>query len=137
MPCLAFYKAPGTAVDKLIRWATQSPYSHVELLPYEDHPSEIDSAVIAKSASFRDGGVRTKEMVLAPERWDVVPLPWHRDAETMYAVMRQAHGARYDLLGLLGSQVFNLRGHSKRRWFCSEFCAAALGYATPQRYAPG
>lgn len=46
-------------------------------------------------------------------------------------------GRSYDLTGLIGAQLFNLRRHSRRRWFCSELCAYALGLPRPSSFAPG
>jgi hypothetical protein len=52
-------------------------------------------------------------------------------------VRAQAYiGARYDYCGLLFSQLVKLRGHDRDKWFCSEFCAHAMGLTHPQTYSP-
>lgn len=79
------------------------------------------------SASFLDGGVRLKQIVMPPDRWRVYevtaehdPVAWHE----------QHDGAGYDLLGLLGI-VLPTFGHSRKRFFCSEVVASVLGLREP------
>lgn len=79
------------------------------------------------SSSFLDGGVRSKDMPLPPEKWRIYevkaaldPIDWH-----------SLHGgAKYDLLGLLGIMLPTF-GHARTRWFCSEAAAAILGLREP------
>lgn len=126
----AFYKGtrPGLAgiYNRLVRWWTKAPYSHVELIM----PSGV-----AWSSSFEDGGVRAKQIEFDAERWDFVDLPptLAADADAWF---RAHQGQRYDLLGNLQFVIAPIR-HSKRRWFCSEAVAAALGIPDPWRYPPG
>lgn len=126
----AFYKGtrPGIAgiYNRLVRWWTKSPYSHVEL---------VLSSGRAWSASFDDGGVRFKKIDFDSAKWDLVELPGHleQSAEAWF----DAHiGAGYDLLGNL-QFVLSPVPHSEQRWFCSEAVAAALGLPDPWRFAPG
>lgn len=126
----AFYKGtqpgfPG-AYNYVVRAWTQSPYSHVEL---------IFSDGMAGSASFADGGVRLKPITFSPERWDFIELP---PALKPYARewFEKHDGAKYDLLGNL-QFILAPFGNDKRRWFCSEACAAALNIPDPWRYDPG
>ena len=51
-----FYKARGTALDRLIRWWTDSPYSHVELVLAKQE----DGRLLCASAHPQDGGIRFK-----------------------------------------------------------------------------
>lgn len=126
----AFYKGtrPGVAgiYNRLVRWWTKSPYSHVEL---------VLSTGRAWSASFADGGVRNKLINFDPAHWDLVDLPpaLERDAEAWFKAHR---GAGYDVLGNL-QFIVSPFPHSRERWFCSEAVAAALGIPDPWRYAPG
>ncbi|MEY4953707.1 MAG: hypothetical protein RL299_2131 [Pseudomonadota bacterium] len=46
-------------------------------------------------------------------------------------------GLGYDWIGLLLSQVLNLRRGSSRRWFCSELVAWSLDLPTPSAISPG
>nr|MCU0882145.1 hypothetical protein [Hyphomonadaceae bacterium] len=48
-------------------------------------------------------------------------------------------GKPYDWPGLIRTQVFKLRAGPawKRRWFCSEIVAHALGLPDPWQFSPG
>lgn len=126
----AFYKGtrPGIAglYSILTRWWTKSKYSHVELVLPTGR---------AWSSSFEDGGVRSKLIDFDPARWDLVDLP--PALEQAAVAWFEAHrGAGYDLVGNL-QFVLSPIPHSRRRWFCSEAVAAALGIPDPWRYSPG
>lgn len=131
MAILAFYKGRRTFVDKVICAVTRSPYSHVEMLISDPN----GSPTLSISASGRDGGVRERQINFNPNRWDMVDVPW--SPGNALELMRAELNKPYDFLGLLGSQLFNLRRQQSNRWFCSEICAYALGFGTPHRYAPG
>jgi len=123
----AFYKTPGDRDVQLIRAWTPSAYSHCELvLP--------DGGFV--SSSPRDGGVRAKVIEPDPAAWDFLPLPWLQPAH-VEQLLEQEAGAGYDWLGILGSQILPAGIQSRSHWFCSEFCAQALGLEQPQRYSPG
>lgn len=134
---LAFYRASGTRIDRVIRAATRSIYSHVELVDLDTlTETATGRRASAISASWRDGGVRHKVIDFDSDAWEWVPVePWYpcNVLDRAAAVM----GARYDLGGLLMSQIFNLRRHADNRWFCSELCGHALGLSLPQTLSPG
>lgn len=121
---LALYKGKGTVGNAIIRWWTKSAYSHCELVIGD----------VSYSSSLRDGGVRAKRIDYNPDRWDFVDLPWgtENDVQMLYA---QTKDEPYGWLDLLWRQVFNRPGDSIG-WFCSEWCAAALGLPAPQSYSP-
>lgn len=125
----AFYKGtrPGLAglYNRLVRWWTRSPYSHVELVFSTGH---------AASASFEDGGVRFKVIDFDPARWDFVHLPGHLEAGA-FAWFEQHRGNQYDLIGNLHFIASPVK-HDKNKWFCSEAVAAALGLTDPWRFSP-
>jgi hypothetical protein len=125
----AFYKAtrPGLAgiYNRLVRWWCRGPYSHCEL---------VFSDGMAASASFFDGGVRTKRIDFDGERWDFVDL--HGFDEAAARAWFDGHdGAAYDLIGDLGFVARPIQG-GKRNWFCSEAVFAALGFADGWRFDP-
>jgi hypothetical protein len=126
----AFYKGtrPGLAgvYNRIVRWWTRSPYSHVEL---------VMSTGRSWSSSFEDVGVRSKLIDFDPAKWDVIDLPDHLEpaAEKWF---REHRGQGYDLLGNLQFVVAAIPD-IKSRWFCSEAVAAALGIPEPWRYDPG
>lgn len=112
---LAMYKGQGTAFNGAVRWWTDSPYSHCELI------------VRGKcySSSLRDGGVRGKEIDLDPEKWDIYDLPW-ADAETVLTWFALHDGDIYGVSDLVLCQMFGMV-RDGRGEFCSEACAKALG----------
>lgn len=123
---VAFYKARGNLFDRLIRLWTGSPYSHCELV--------LGARWITSSP--RDGGVREAQIEPDPQTWDFLDVP-EADPERIEALFQAERGAGYDWLGIAFSQVLPLGLESRRRWFCSEFCAQALGLAHPARWSPG
>jgi hypothetical protein len=125
----AFYKGtpPGVrgVYNRLIRWWTRSEYSHGEL---------IFSDGMAGSSSFMDGGVRFKNIDFDPCKWDFIELPAALEpAARAWFELHQGEG--YDLLGNLQFVVARV-AHDKRKWFCDEAMAAALGVPDPWRYDP-
>ena len=126
----AFYRGtrPGIAgiYNRIVRWWTRSEFSHVEL---------VLSTGRAWSASFDDGGVRSKLIDFDTSNWILIDLP--PELEPRAEAWFKAHrGAKYDLLGNL-QFVLSPIPQSQRRWFCSEAVAAALGIPDPWRYSPG
>ena len=117
------------SADWVIRVVTGSLYSHCEIAV--QHPR--DNLFDCYSASARDGGVRVKTMPLPADKWDLIPLP-DAVAASVSRLFRRTNGAGYDWPGVFGV-VFSTPD-SKRRWFCSEWCAAAIGRPFPQRYTP-
>lgn len=132
----AFYKGtrPGLAgiYNRLVRWWTKSPYSHVELIFYE---GKRLNGSLAASASNMDGGVRTKVIEFDPDRWDFIELPDSLE-DRAWQWFCKHDGAPYDLVGNLQFVLAPIP-HSQLRWFCSEAVAAALGIPDPWRYSPG
>jgi hypothetical protein len=127
---VAFYRGthaglPGV-YNRLVRWWTRSQYSHVELiLPWG----------AAASSSAMDGGVRFKFIDFDPALWDFVdvPLELASSAEDWF---NTHYGQGYDYLGNVHF-VLSAVGDDKRKWFCSEAVAAALGMPNPERFDPG
>lgn len=136
MITLAFYTGSGRFDDRVIRWVTRSTFSHVELL--QRLPTwHGDGAWIGQSwsSSGRDGGVRSKKIMFARSRWVFLAVPW-APVNTLDKI-RSELGKPYDFVGLVGSQLFNLRRHRAGQWFCSELCAYALGLDAPHEFSPG
>ncbi len=133
---LAFYKGarPGWhgVCNRLIRWWTRSPYSHVEL---------VFSDGMSASSSAEDGGVRLKKIDFDPANWDFVPLSrgwssaWSEQQCRGWFIRHQRQ--KYDYRGLVRCVVppaFNR--DTPKKWFCSESVVAAFGFATPWRFKP-
>ena len=126
----AFYKGthaglPGV-YNRLVRWWTRSQYSHVEL---------VFGTGQAASSSAMDGGVRFKPIEFDLDKWDFIELP-DELALRAWSWFDDHEGQAYDLLGNLHF-VISAVGDDKRKWFCSEAVAAALGMPDPARFDPG
>ena len=120
------------ATDWLTRALTRGQYSHCEIAVRE-HPQA--SVYTCYSASIRDKGVRRKVMPLPTAKWDLIPLPSVPEAhEQLQRVWTATEGQGYDLMGALGI-AFALP-QNRRRWFCSAWCAAALGLPAGWRWSP-
>lgn len=123
---LVLYKGKGKIGNAITRWWTGSVYSHCELV--------IDGACY--SASFMDGGVRSKEINLQSGNWsELIPLPW-ADAKRVLWYFNKTKGSGYDWFGIFGAQLFNRRRQDPSRFFCSEWCAAALALPNAEIYNP-
>jgi len=128
----AFYKASGTATDKLIRLASRSPYSHVEFVMADG---------LCISASKRDGGkVREKQIVFRAGHWDFFEVSGDYDKAAAFAAWMAAQAVPYCMLGAITSVTpFHL---SRRgRVFCSELMglicnAGGHDIAEPWRLTP-
>ena len=128
----AWYK-PSIAAARLSDWAirtlTRSIYSHCELAVACEN-GQYD----CYSSSVRDGGVRMKTMKLPAEKWDLIELCQMNLFEETALLFERTQGQGYDWLGALGVVLHTHQ--DKDKWFCSEWCAAALGLANPERFSP-
>lgn len=126
---IAFYKIikPGFAgiYSIAVRLFTGSPYSHCELI-FSDGRSG--------SASYLDGGVRFKAIEFDDTHWDFIEIPDSFEANALdwFATHK---GEGYDLLGNI-KFLFGMISQDKKKWFCSEAIAAALGIDDGWRYSP-
>ncbi len=123
---LAFYKGRADKLlwriqDWAVRFATNSVYSHVELIGGE---ATLDQTYLCLTASGRDGGVRAKNIHLRPEAWDLCFVPCNQDRAVQFITDRI--GLKYDYKAILLSQLINLGAEDPDKWFCSEIIAAAL-----------
>lgn len=129
MVTVALYKGPATGWfhqvwHLLVCWWTKSVYSHCELV----------IAGTCYSSSNRDGGVRAKVIDLTSGRWDFYELDG--DEKAVLAWFGKHNGDRYDWLGV-ARFVLPFLPQFKRRWFCSEACAASMLWVDPDRVRPG
>lgn len=125
---LASYKGTRTGIAGLfsitVRWWLGGSYSHTEL---------VFSDGMSGSSSWVDGGVRLKHIDYDPQKWDIIDI--NGDEANARAWFESHAGQAFDLIGLLGFVV--RRGTQDRgKWFCSESCAAALGFTDPFRFDP-
>ena len=110
---IAFYKGAGDWTDKLIRLWTFGKYSHCEII-YNDEWF---------SSSWYDGGVRKKLITLKPENWDIFQIKVNIDDNYFIDFYNKTNGKKYDLKGILLSQIFPFNKQNNDEYFCSEWCA--------------
>ena len=117
-------------MDWAVRWATNGQYSHCEIAVKHSFADDYH----CYSASLRDGGVRSKTMPLPADKWDLIPVNQQDAYIDVLHYFAQTRGKPYDFIGACGV-VLGIKG-SLKKWFCSEWCAAALGLQYPDRYSP-
>lgn len=78
--------------------------------------------------------MRAKRIAFDAAHWDFVELPWASEHEVKM-LYGQTKDEPYGWMDLIKRQFFNRPGND-RGWFCSEWCAAALGLPNPQIYSP-
>lgn len=123
---LALRKHDKRVSARIILWWSGSKYSHCELL--------VDG--YCYSSSVMDKGVRRKIIDLAPDKWDLIELPWASADDVRHYFALTDH-YRYGWPSLITSQLLNLNRPVKGAEFCSEWCAKAVGLPNASSYSPG
>ena len=125
---VAFYKGKGDWKNKIIRWWTKSPYSHVELVLPDDITWVSISPLLTGKVS-----ARSFYEVEDINDWDFLTfnLSWREPVrkyqiEQLHNFIKQTNGAKYDWAGMILSQIFPYLIKHRDRWYCSEWIAHAL-----------
>jgi hypothetical protein len=123
---IAFYVGPTNFFGKLVRLWRRSNISHVEI---------ILSNGIALTSDPTRGGVVIYSWDSSPENeknWTFLDVEISKKSENKIFEFAQAENpAKYDWAGILFTQFFNFGWESRSKWFCSEFCSAALKLVFP------
>lgn len=126
---IALYKSTHTGVsglyNRLVRWWDRGPYSHCEII-FSDGKSA--------SSSYLDKGVRFKDIVYDPAKWEFFDIP-ERYEPAARAWFETHEGQGYDLVGNIRF-AFGFLKCPEDKWFCSEAIGAALGIVEPWRLSP-
>ena len=126
---LQFYIAKhGNLLDKMIAWWT-APWRMKLNKDFLHIPSHVEIEVIEGvgfSASPREGIVRFKSIDFDSGRWVPVTIRAELDMYFVDAVL----GSRYDTCGIFCHEFLPLDVQSDTRWWCSEVCAAVIGWPT-------
>lgn len=122
-PLMLLYRV----LDDVTKLLTRGKYSHCELVI-----KRSNGLYDCYSASARDGGVRKKVMALPADRWDLIAI--NADAAEVVAFFETTQTAKYDYLGAVGLVL--PCPQNRRRYFCSEWCWAALGGKEGWRFSP-
>lgn len=113
---LIFYKAEGRFVDKLIRWWTNSIYSHCEIL----FP---DGRIFSADAWY--GSVRYSKSYNL-DNWDMQEIDIDEaELKRLCEWCDWKNGSAYDWFGVIAF-VLPFVHEDTKKWFCSELCASAL-----------
>ena len=115
--------------DFLIRQFTHGKYSHCEIAVQTELPAFYECF----TSSIRDGGVRSKTLILKEDHWDKIEI--NIDLHKMMEFYTKTKGCKYDLLGCLGILTSKIK-HRKSKYFCSEWCAEVLGYKNSEKISP-
>jgi hypothetical protein len=142
---IVLFKGPGSFVDTLIRWWTQSPYSHCELVFTDGTWFSTDTAEPQHVRLLPpEQTPATLDPVAFLANYDVIRIPMSEANEAkMRTWATSVVGAAYDWAGIYFSQVLNLGWHTATRYFCGEVDTEALEVGgvpftlQPQRYNPG
>lgn len=105
-------------LNNTILFVTRSKYYHVEII--------IDDVWV--SSSWNRGGFSIRPLRPIDEskdtRYDYVHLPERevtvQSYDTIMEFIKSQEGTKYDVLGIILSQLIPLKFHSRSRWFCSE-----------------
>lgn len=146
---IAFYKGEGLRRDRIVRWWTDSPYSHVELIMPNgtmtgitppDHP-------VVRTKSL--GGVERADWNFAKSDWELVDIAvTEKQLNLLRRFIESTRGQGYDWMGMIISHLTPFKIRTPNKWYCSEWVAYALSvskiltwkqlklYDTP-RMAPG
>lgn len=131
--------------DDIVKFFSRGSYSHCEIV-YALEDGLLDSENGAQmyrcyTSSFRDKGVRVKDMSLPDHEWYLVPI---RDflgcenkdftVENLEQFYIDNKHQKYDFWGATGIML-GIK-EKDNRMFCSEFCAQYMGYPDAWRFTP-
>lgn len=128
---LAFKKTTDDIFDHLTKFFTRSNYVHCELVTVK----QADKFFGYSSLPLI--GVRSEWVEYKAEDWDFVKVDCFNEI-TLNGIKKffnLTEGMRYDYLGACGIVLKRLP-QDPVRYFCSEWCAKALGISKAWTYSP-
>lgn len=137
---LAFYRGWGgnwlaRLSDAVTRFVTLSRFSHVEVI---DGAAVLGEVNTCWSSSFRDGGVRYKDIMLKPEKWVLVPVVVpDTPGPDPIEILAVRLSMKYTVAGAILSALRPPVDLFWNKCFCSEVAALAVGIPRPWAYSPG
>jgi hypothetical protein len=124
---VAFRYNDDRLFSRLVTWFRGGDSAHCEV----SH-EWTDLWYSCTSASFMDGGVRQKRMLLPSTKWRIYEIPDVSPAEVVMWFERH-HNKKYDTFGLFGFVWRRIRG-SVNKYFCSEAVADMIRLPSPHLY---
>lgn len=109
-----WFARAGVWVTRLGQKGVYGDITHTEAI----HSEHSDGSVTIASSSLRDGGVRSKRVMLNPDHWIITDMPqW--DVAQSVLLLERTRGWPYDLRGALATV---LPGRpSDRAYFCNRW----------------
>jgi hypothetical protein len=118
---VAFYCGKGTWINRIVRWWTNSKYSHAELIMPDDI-TWIGISPFKKSVLCATSGDERN-----PVNWDLIEINiTESQLEVIEEFYENTKGCAYDWIGMILSQVLPYHIKRKGKWYCSEWIAYAL-----------
>ena len=123
---IALYAYQSGVGNALIRWWTNSPYSHVSWLPWGVR-GPVWEAIYKKGVRYCETLAETASCGTRVDIYDLLDLEvWQRNEITEYYAARE--GDDYDWKGIV-SFVLRRVKQDPGAWFCSEILHAACNAA--------
>jgi len=118
---VAFYKAKGDYVNKIVRWWTKSKYSHAELVM-------PDNLTWIGISPFKGSTLKARQKKYYSDlEWDFIELEVTKEQlKVINEFYESTKGCSYDWIGMLLSQCLPFNIKQKQKWYCSEWIAYAL-----------
>lgn len=117
---IVFYKSNYAWWSRLIKWWTNSKYSHCELYINNEYLMGIST----------EQNVRIKKQELNPLKWDRVVI----EDKDLYNIVNKFYedtkGLKYDWKAIILCNIFNRRMNNKNKYTCSEW----VGELIDKRY---
>lgn len=117
---VAFYKGDGLRRDRLVRWWTGSPYSHVELI--------MPDGIMAGIRPPEDPYIRRRSLAgIRESDWDFIEISvTEKQLKALRQFIDSTKGQGYDWLGMVASHLTPFKVKLPNRWYCSEWVLYAL-----------
>ncbi len=117
---VAFFKGGDNWFHRVVRWWTNSQYSHAELVMPTGEWISI-SPFLAKQVESRPG----------PDspicQWDFIDIEVSdKKIESLEKFYELTKGQKYDWIGMIASQILPFHIKARGRWYCSEWIVYAL-----------
>jgi len=104
----------GWWITRKVQKGPFSSTTHIEAI----HKEHSDGTVTIASSSLRDGGVRSKEILLNPLHWRIIDVPmW--DVEKSIKLLSHTKGAKYDFRGAIATAFIG--SPQAGRFFCNQW----------------
>ena len=121
---IAFFRGKGNCVNSVVRWWTNSIYSHAEIILPDGYTWIGISPFLKSKVDER------KKIFFELQEWDFIDI---EITEEQYNIIMEFYedtkGQGYDWIGMLLSQFLPCKIKHKKRWYCSEWISYALRIA--------